>query len=116
MLHSDDSLSDVIESARTALARRDKALADADKDLNIALREAGRVAVVAAQRLDAVRAEIDAAVLTQAVGAPLEGRRFARFLLTSQQLITDIVTQSKSEVEAKTAVLQQLRFHYQLGE
>jgi hypothetical protein len=112
MLYPDDSLSDVIESARTALAMRDRVLSDADNDLNTALREAGRVALVAVRRLEAVRAEIDAAVSAQNLGIPLEGRQFAKFLLSRQHLIADIVSQSRSDVEARTAALQQLRFNY----
>jgi hypothetical protein len=116
MLHPDGSLSDVIELARTAVALRDRILSDADHDLNAALCDAGQVALTAVEKLDAMRAEIAAAVSMHALGIPLDGRQFARFLLARQHLIADIVMQSKSNVEAKTAVLQQLRFHYTFGE
>jgi hypothetical protein len=105
---------EALESARSVLAARDRELADADAELADAVSSAHAAATEAIRKLDAVNAEIDAAVAQRAITAPTEGREFARFLLAKQREISDILTAARVEADAKVAVLQQLQDRYRI--
>ncbi|APE17428.1 hypothetical protein BOH72_21395 [Mycobacterium sp. WY10] len=105
---------DALESARSLLAVRDRELAEADAELAEAVSSAHAAAAEAIRKLDAIQAEIEAAVAQQAVTAPVEGREFARFLLAKQREISDIVVAARAESDAKVVVLQQLMGRYRV--
>jgi hypothetical protein len=101
-----------LESARSLLAARDRDLADADAELAEALAGAHAAATEAVRRLDAISTEIEAAVASQAVTAPTEGREFARFLLAKHREISDVLTAARADADAKVIVLQRLLESY----
>ena len=105
---------DALESARSLLAVRDRELAEADAELAEAVSGAHAAATEAIRKLDAIAAEIEAAVAQQAVTAPVEGREFARFLLAKQREISDILIAARAESDAKVVVLQQLLDRYRV--
>lgn len=106
---------EALEASRSALAARDRELAEADAELAAVLSAAHAAAAKAIRRLEAVSAEIEAAVAQRAVTAPFEGREFARFLLDKQREITDILTTARAEADAKTVALQQLQASYRIS-
>ncbi|AQT78029.1 hypothetical protein B1R94_00420 [Mycolicibacterium litorale] len=103
-----------LEASRSALAARDRELAEADADLAAVLAAAHDVATGAIRRLDAVSAEMEAAVAQRAVTTPHEGREFARFLLDKQHEIADIVNTARAASEAKAVALQHLQERYRI--
>jgi hypothetical protein len=103
-----------VEAARALLAARDRDLAEADAELAEVVSSAHAAASEAIRKLDAVSAEIDAAVAQRAVTAPSEGREFARFLIAKQHEISDILTAARADADAKVAVLQQLLDRYRV--
>ncbi|WP_319428629.1 DUF4226 domain-containing protein [Mycobacterium sp. RTGN5] len=104
-----------VEAARSLLAARDRDLAEADAELAEVLASAHAAATEAIRKLDAVSAEIEAAVAQRAVAAPSEGREFARFLLAKQHEISDILTGARADAAAKVVVLQQLLDRYRVS-
>ena len=110
--HSGQS-GEAIASARTALAARDRELADADRELSTVLAGAYATASDAIRRLEAIRAEIDTAVAQQNVGTPAQGREFTRLLLDKQRELIEVVTAAKADAEAKASALQHLLRRYQ---
>ena len=92
---------DALESARSVLAARDRDLAEADAELAGVVSSAHAAATEAIRKLDAITAEIEAAVAQRAVTAPSEGREFARFLIAKQHEISDVLTAARAEVDAK---------------
>lgn len=105
---------EALDTARSALADRDRELVDADIQLQEVVAGAHAAAVEAVRKLDAVSAEIEAAVAHRTVTAPAEGLEFARFLLDKQHEISDILTAARAAADAKTLVLQQLLDHYRV--
>jgi len=105
---------DALDSARAQLAARDRDLADADAQLADVVASAHAAATEAIRKLDAVSAEIEAAVAQRAVTAPSEGQEFARFLIAKQHEISDILTAARADADAKVVVLQQLFDKYQV--
>jgi hypothetical protein len=105
---------DALASARSLLAARDRELAQADAELVEAVSSAHAAATEAIRKLDSIHAEIEAAVARQAVTAPIEGRDFARFLLTKQREISDILTAARAESDAKVVVVQRLVEQYRV--
>jgi hypothetical protein len=103
-----------VESARSLLAARDRDLAEADAELAEVVSSAHAAATEAIRKLDAVSAEIEAAVAQRAVAAPSEGREFARFLIAKQHEISDILTTARADSDAKVVVLQQLFDRYRV--
>lgn len=106
---------EALQASRTTLAARDRELAAADAELAAVLTAAHDTATEAVRRLDALSAEIEAAVTQRAVTAPYEGREFARFLLDKQHQIADILTTARAESEAKAVVLQRLKDRYRIS-
>jgi hypothetical protein len=106
---------EALESARTLLAARDRDLAQADAELADVVSGAHAAATEAIRKLDAVTAEIEAAVAQRAVAAPSEGREFARFLIAKQHEIRDILTTARTDADAKVVVLQQLLDRYRVS-
>ena len=103
-----------VEAARSLLAARDRDLAEADAELADVVSGAHAAATEAIRKLDAVSAEIEAAVAQRAVTAPSEGREFARFLIAKQREISDIVTAARADADTKVVVLQQLLDRYRV--
>ncbi|WP_445167878.1 DUF4226 domain-containing protein [Mycolicibacterium sp. Dal123E01] len=103
-----------VETARSLLADRDRRLAEADAQLADVVSSAHAAATEAVRKLDALTAEIEAAVAQRAVTAPSEGREFARFLIAKQREISDILTAARADADAKVIVLQELQDRYQL--
>ena len=101
-----------LESARSLLAARDRELAQADAELAEVVASAHAAATEAIRKLDAVSAEIDAAVAQRTLAAPSEGREFARFLIGKQHEISDILTTARADADAKVVVLQKLLDRY----
>lgn len=64
---------DALESARSLLAARDRDLAEADAELAEVVSAAHVVATEAIRKLDAINAQIEAAVARNTVTAPVEG-------------------------------------------
>ena len=103
---------EAIASARSALADRDRDLAAADGKLSAVVAGAYATATDAIRRLEAIRAEIAAAVSGHSGGTPAEGRAFARFLLDRQRELVAVVTAAKADAAAKVSDLQQLSARY----
>lgn len=105
---------DALESARAAVAARDRELADADRELADAVAAAHAIAVEATGQLDAIAAQIEAAVARQSVDTPVVAHEFARFLVAKQREMVAIISRARADVDAKTAALQQLtdRFRF----
>ena len=99
---------DALESARAALAARDRELADVDRELADAVAAAHVIAVESTRQLDAVSAQIEAAAAQQSVDSPVVAHELARFLVAKQREMIAIVSRARAEVDAKTAVLQRL--------
>ncbi|GAY13956.1 DUF4226 domain-containing protein [Mycobacterium sp. shizuoka-1] len=106
---------DALESARSWLAARDRELAEADAQLADVVSSAHAAATEAIRRLDAVNAEIEAAVAQRAELAPPEGRELARFLLAKQREVSDILTAARADSAAKAVVLQHLLDRYRVS-
>jgi hypothetical protein len=105
---------EALESARTLLAARDRELAEADAEFAEVVASAHAAATEAIRKLDAVSAEIEAAVAQRAVATPSEGHEFARFLIAKQHEISDILTGARSDADAKVVVLQNLLDRYRV--
>lgn len=97
-----------LESARAALATRDRELAAADRDLTDTVAGARAIATEAIGRLDRLGAQIEAAVAAQAAGSPAAAHDLARFLVAQQREMVAVVSRARAEIDAKTVVLQQL--------
>lgn len=105
---------DALESARSALAARDRELADADLELTDAVATAHTIATEAIRQLDTVAAQIEAVVEQQGIDNALAAHELARFLIAKQREMIAIISAARAEVDVKTAVLQQLtdRFRF----
>ena len=103
---------EALAAARAVLAARDSDLADADRELSAVVAGAYATATDAIRRLEAIQAEIAAAVTGQGVGTPAEGRAFARFLLDKQRELVDIISDAKADAAAKVSALEQLSARY----
>lgn len=106
---------EALESARSVLAARDRDLADADAELADILSSAHAAAKEAIRKLEAVDAEIEAAVAQRALAAPVEGREFARFLIDKQRQISEILTTARADAAAKVVALQKLHDRYRVS-
>jgi hypothetical protein len=104
-----------IAASSTALSTQHAAVAEADRGLSDALAAAHTVTVESLRRLDAIEADIDAAVAHQdtlGLDAPAGAKEFHRFLLAKHREIIDIVATAAAEAESKKAVLQGLLANY----
>lgn len=99
-------------AARTAVAERDRHLADADRQLARILSEAHAIAGRAVRRLDDLTAQIEAATIRQDIETPLQGREFAHFLIVRQREAMVILAEARAGVDAATAALRQLADSY----
>jgi hypothetical protein len=106
---------EAVAAARAAVARRDTALAEADRQLADVLAAAYLLASESGQRIEAIGAEIDAAVAGRSTEAPAGAAEMARMLLVKQREIADIVAAAVHDSDAKTTVLQRLRELYDPG-
>lgn len=100
-----------LASARSALAARDRELADADRELSEVIAGAYATATAAIRRLEEINSDIDA-VAADPIGTAPQGREFARDLLSRQRELLDIVSAAKADVATKVTALQQLRLRF----
>ncbi|BBY58533.1 DUF4226 domain-containing protein [Mycolicibacterium sarraceniae] len=105
---------EALEAARAVLAARENDLAAADAELADVVCGAHAAATAAIRKLDALSAQIEAAVAQRTVAAPSEGLEFARFLLAKHHEISDILTAARADADAKVVVLQQLSNQYRV--
>ena len=103
---------EALDAARGALAARDGDLAAADSALIALLGAAHRTAADCARRIDAVRAEIKAAVARGPAGSAASAREFGAFLVAKNREIIGIVTEARADAAAKTVALQSLGERY----
>jgi hypothetical protein len=104
-----------IGQRETALSKRHTASADADRVLAEALASAHAATVEGVRRLDAIAAEIDAAVSNRAafsIDTAVGAREFQRFLVVKQREIMAVVSEARELDGAKKAVLDSLGEHY----
>lgn len=101
-----------LEAARRALAARDADLADADRVLAAAVADAHAIAVDSIGRIDAIKADIDAAVTDQPKGSAAGAHEFGRQLIAKNRDIAAVVTEAAAAVEAKTVALKELQERY----
>lgn len=98
--------------AGAQLTANDARLAEADRLLFEAVRQAHLVAAECRHRLAAVQGEIDAAVERRPVPTAAAGRDFGRLLLAKNNEISQIVAAARAESEAKAVVLHSLAGEY----
>jgi len=101
-----------LESARRALAARDADLADADRVLAETVADVHAIAVESIGRIDAIRAEVDAAVSDQPKGSAAGAHEFGRQLVAKNRDVADVVTEAAAIAQAKTVALQALQDIY----
>ena len=106
---------EAIGARQTALESRHTAAADADRILRDAIAKAHANTVEATRRLDAIAADIDAAVINQeslALDTAIGAREFQKFLLAKQQEISAVVDEARELDNASRAALDTLRERY----
>lgn len=106
---------DAIGSQQAALSVWHAASADADRALAEMLATAHAATVESIRRLDAVAAEIDAAVRNQAALAldtAMGAREFQRFLIAKQQEISAVVSHARDVGSEARVALDNLRERY----
>jgi hypothetical protein len=104
-----------IREGQAALSRQHGAAADADRALEDALASAHAATVDGVRRLDAIGAEIDRVVASQAdigLDTGVGAREFQRFLIAKQREILAVVSGARELDSAKRAVLEKLTAHY----
>ncbi len=106
---------DAIGQRQAALSARYTVSADADHALAEALAKAHATTVESIRRLDAIAAEIDAAVSNQAslaLDTAIGAREFQKFLIAKQQEISAVVSRARDVDGATRAALDELRENY----
>ena len=106
---------EAIGQRQAALAARHAASTEADRALAEAVARAHAATVESLQRLDAIAAEIDGAVMNQAALAldtAIGAREFQKFLLAKQQEISAVVSAARDIGSASRAALDALHEHY----
>lgn len=106
---------EAIAAKQAAVLDRNGELADADHTLAAALADAHAAAVDSVARLDAIGAEIQAAVHNQValhIDTPLGARAFHKFLIAKQREIIAIVSAARELDRAQKAALESLQTHY----
>lgn len=102
-------------ATQAALASRHEAAAEADRAVAAALARAHATTVESVERLDAIAADIDAAVANQvafALETAVGAREFRKFLLAKQQEITEVVSRARDVGVEVEAALDDARAHY----
>ncbi len=112
MLDGAGATGNELAGARAALAATDARLAEADRQLADAVCSAHRTAVESIRRIEAVQAQLEAAVARRRTDTSTAAQEFGRFLLDRTREITGIVTDARSEAESKALVLQALTAQY----
>lgn len=103
---------DALESARRALAARDADLVDADRALADAVAGAHAAAVESVRRIDAIGADLDAAVGQSPRDNPAQARELSRTLLAKNRDIAAVVTEAKAVAHSKAVELKELTERY----
>lgn len=98
---------DAFEAARRLLAARDADLADADRALAAAVAGAHDIAIGSIGRLEAISAQIEAAI-EQPRGTAAGARDVGRHLVAMNREIAEVVAAAKDAVHAKTVALREL--------
>lgn len=104
-----------IQDKQVALSRQHAAAAQADRGLGEALASAHAATVAGVSRLDAIEAEIDRAVASQAamgIDTPIGAREFQKFLIAKQREIFAVVSDAHQLDAAKRVMLKNLLEHY----
>jgi hypothetical protein len=101
-----------LAAARAALAARIADLADADRAVIEAVAAVHTVAAESIARIEAIRADIDAAAAGQSQDSPAAAHELSRLLVAKQREIAAAVIDARAVAESKTAALQQLMEHY----
>lgn len=101
-----------LEAARRALAARDADLADADRVLARAVADAHAIAVESIGRIDAIKADIDAAVTDQPKDSAAGAHEFGRHLIAKNRDIAAVVTEAAAVAQAKTVAVKELQERY----
>lgn len=113
MVQAGDS-TDALAAARRVLAARDADLADADRALAAAVTSAHAIAVDSIGRIEAIAADIEAAVTAQPKDGPAEAREVSRHLVAGNREIAAVVSSAKAAVDAKTVALKELNARYRV--
>lgn len=106
---------DAARAREAALAGRLRVTAAADGALTAAVRDARSAARRAARRLDAIGAQIDAAVAGQSsfgLDTPAGTRRFSGFLAAQARDIEQVITDTAVDDQTRAALLQALGGRY----
>ena len=101
-----------LEAARRALAARDADLAEADRALAAAVADAHAVAVESIGRIDAMTADIDAAVRDRPKDSAASAHEFGRHLVAKNREIAAVITEAVEVAQTKTVVLKELQDRY----
>ena len=101
-----------VDAARRALAARDADLADADRALAEAVAGAHAIAVDSIGRIDAIKAEVDAAVTEQPKDSAGEAHELGRQLVRKNRDIATVVSEAVAAANDKTVALRELRDRY----
>ena len=104
-----------IQQRQAALVRKHSAIADADRVLAEALTAAHEAVRDSVRRLEAISAEVEQALPSQAtlaIDTPLGAREFERFLVAKQREIARVVADAREVSRTKSVVLQGLREQY----
>ena len=101
-----------LEAARRALAASDADLADADRALAATVADVHAIAVESIGRIDAIKAEVDAAVSDQPKGSAADAHEFGRQLVAKNRDIAAVVTEAVEVAQAKTLALKELQDRY----
>lgn len=102
-------------AASSTLAAQLAGVNDADRALAEALSGAYAATAEGIRRLDAIEADIEAALAQQdvlALDTPAGAHHFHRFLLAKHREIIDVVAQTAADDEAKAVVLRELLGRY----
>jgi len=103
---------EALEAARRALAIRDADLADADRALAAAVADAHAAAVESIGRIEAIKADVDAAVSDQPKESAAGARELGRHLVSKNRDISAVVSEAVAVAQTKTVALKELQDRY----
>ena len=112
MIRGEGESWDALSAVALALSTRDGQLAEADRLLVATVRSAHQLALASIDRIEEVRAAIDAAAQHPADG-PAAANELARLMAAQHRRVIDVINQARAESAAKAAELQRLTDSYQ---
>ncbi|MEO8814487.1 MAG: DUF4226 domain-containing protein [Mycobacterium sp.] len=113
-----DAHADAARARAALLVQRLATSTRVDETFLATLRDAHRMTVLGRQRLDAIRAEIEQAVMNQdssALDTPAGARQFQRFLADKTRNIHQVVADAAADSAKKAQLVQSLGGHYTAG-